>query len=143
MRKNGLRAAALTLFLCVIPLCLSACFPDDEPEGVQKPRDLTYRSDIVILPDYSAIMIGGERYVPGYDSYGTLPSDATINGALIVGENAEKKQDSSDFDIVYTSQLCPDCVWLMTNRDIENSEMLIISGHLEMYEKESKEGNEI
>lgn len=60
-------------------------------------------------------------------------------GAVVEGESVEDKAKSRDADIVYTSKSCPGYIWLISSKEIDNENIMIIPGNAEMYVKKEKQ----
>ena len=134
--------AEILLIIIFFTACITVGFTIvdkalEEEWSIHKPENLTYRSDIVISKNYDTITVGNTKYVP-YREYNTeeyIPADVKLYGAINEGETVDDNIESEDFDIVYTSEICPDYIWLMSSKTIENKSVFISPGYLQMYVK--------
>ncbi len=140
-----LKRSVLLAVLLIACGCLCSCSSifrellwDDY--SLRKPDHLTFRSDILISKNYDTITVKNAEYgiAQVSDSEIYIPPDVKMYEVLADGETFEDKEKSGEFDIVYLSESCPDYIWFISSKDIDNDVVIIISGCTELYEKKEK-----
>ena len=139
--KKRLSAMLAALSLTAACLCSCSFVTDAFSFSVHKPGGLVYRSDIIISKQYDSVSVNNVKYVFDWMSNSEIyiPPDIKMYGAVVEGESVEDKEKSRDVDIVYTSKSCPGYIWLISSKEIDNENVMIIPGDAEMYVKKEKQ----